>query len=129
MAGSDPGTADADADVDQGVMPHATISAAKVAGDLAKGVKTVIDEAIEWTEKKVDELTVDKEEGVGPYASPATCVPSELDPIASGVMPAMEAEKSKENAEQEAEKSRGKQADDATNDEPKRERLVDNEKR
>ncbi|KAF2656023.1 hypothetical protein K491DRAFT_597678 [Lophiostoma macrostomum CBS 122681] len=72
-------------------MPHATISARKVASDITEGMKTVINEAIVWADQKASDLGADEEKGAGPYASPATCTPSDLDPIASGVLPAMEA--------------------------------------
>jgi hypothetical protein len=54
-------------------------------------MKAVINEAIGWADRKAGDLSADKEEGAGPYGSPATCVPSDLDPIASRVLPAMEA--------------------------------------
>jgi len=42
-----------------------------------------------WAEKKVDNLNPGQESS-GPYTSPATCMPSDLDVIASGLMPAMQ---------------------------------------
>jgi hypothetical protein len=42
---------------------------------------------VAWTEKKADDL-VSKEDSTGPYASPATCAVSDLDPIGSGILPA-----------------------------------------
>ena len=85
-----------DIDGEQGVLPHARASAAKAAVDIAKGVETAVIEAVAWAEKKVDELGKKEEGGVGPYASPATCAPSELDPIAGGVLPSMEMKKASE---------------------------------
>ncbi|KAF1963414.1 hypothetical protein CC80DRAFT_587837 [Byssothecium circinans] len=77
----------------EGVMPHGTTSALQ---DVAKGVKDVVavaaTEAIAWANAKVDKLSEKKEDGTGPYSSPATCVPSDFDCIASGVLPAMPAE-------------------------------------
>jgi hypothetical protein len=58
---------------------------------------SAIDEAVIWAEKKAEALSEEVEGGVGPYASPATCMPSDLDPLASGVLPAIEAEKAKAN--------------------------------
>ncbi|KAH8727858.1 hypothetical protein GQ44DRAFT_648163 [Phaeosphaeriaceae sp. PMI808] len=52
------------------------------------GVKAAVDGAIAWAEKKVDKLA-SATESTGPYDSPATCAPSDLDVIASGVLPAM----------------------------------------
>lgn len=83
-------------EADQGLVPHTTTSATQVAGDVAKGVKTALEDVVIWAEKKAEKLSEENEEGVGPYGSPATCIPSDLDPIASGVMPAMEAENVKE---------------------------------
>lgn len=85
-----------DVDVNQGVMPSATTSTVKVVGDIAEGMKSAITGVVKWAEKKADDLGKENEGGVGPYASPATCIPNELDPLSSGVMPAMEAETSKE---------------------------------
>lgn len=87
---SHPGTVD----TNQGVIPHATQSAAHVAGNIAEGVKTVVQEAVTWVEHKAEKLER-KQDGLGPYSSPATCFPDGLDPLASGVMPALEAERSK----------------------------------
>lgn len=72
-------------------------------------VTTAVDGAVSWVEQKVDKLNEEDEAGVGPYASPATCVPSDLDPLASGVMPAVEAEKLNES----------ETADDGKDDEEK----------
>ena len=55
--------------------------------EMVNGVKTAIQGAVAWTEKKADEL-VSKDDSTGPYASPATCAVSDLDPIASGILPA-----------------------------------------
>ncbi|KAH5683181.1 hypothetical protein HBI21_037280 [Parastagonospora nodorum] len=63
-------------------------SAAEVVEEVVHGVKTVFDGAIAWAEKKADQLSSGSD-STGPYTSPATCAPSDLDPIASGVLPAM----------------------------------------
>jgi hypothetical protein len=78
---------------DQGLITK--ICPTEVAREIVKEVKTTIDHAVSWVEKKADALSVEDEHGIGPYASPATCVPSSLDPIASGIIPAVEAETSK----------------------------------
>lgn len=49
-----------------------------------------VDGALEWAEKKAEQLGEETDD-TGPYASPATCAPTDLDPIASGVLPAMPA--------------------------------------
>lgn len=100
-------------DGEQGIMPHATVSAVKVAGDIAKGVKAAVDEAVAWAEKKADKLSAE-EGGVGPYASPATCIQtSDLDAIASGVLPAMPSQETENKGE--TGKPEVKQADGGTN--------------
>jgi hypothetical protein len=82
---------------DQGIIPHTTQPAAELAGDIAEGLKTVVGDAVKWVEDKVEKLGNEREGGLGPYASPASCDPSGLYPLASGIKPAMEAEKSKSN--------------------------------
>jgi hypothetical protein len=43
-----------------------------------------------WAEKKVDRLSSTEEHEItGPYTSLATCMPSDLDVIASGILPAV----------------------------------------
>jgi len=71
-----------------GQRTDGTQSAAAVVEEVVHGVKTAVDEAIAWAEKKVDELSSGSD-STGPYTSPATCAPSDLDPIASGILPAM----------------------------------------
>lgn len=71
-----------------GQRTDGTQSAAEVVEEVVHGVKTVVDGAIAWAEKKADQLS-SKSDSTGPYTSPATCAPSDLDPIASGVLPAM----------------------------------------
>jgi len=58
-------------------------------------VKTVVHEATNWVEHKAEKLGEEGDGGLGPYGSPATCFSDGLDPLASGVMPAMEAERAK----------------------------------
>jgi len=53
-------------------------------------VRTAVDSAIAWAEQKVDKLSAEQDT-TGPYASPATCMPSDLDAIASGILPALPA--------------------------------------
>lgn len=55
---------------------------------VSQGMKAAVDGALAWAEEKVEKLG-SEHDNTGPYASPATCVPSDLDPIASGVLPAM----------------------------------------
>jgi hypothetical protein len=70
-----------------------TDSTAKLVEDVVHGVKAAVDGALAWAEKKVDELSAEKE-STGPYTSPATCMPSDFDPIAGGMLPAMQPEAS-----------------------------------
>ncbi|KAF2822777.1 hypothetical protein CC86DRAFT_372590 [Ophiobolus disseminans] len=72
-----------------------TQSAAKVVEEVAHGVKVAVDTAIAWAEKKVDALGSESD-SAGPYASTATCVPSDLDPIAAGVIPAVTTQREKD---------------------------------
>ncbi|CAI6334613.1 unnamed protein product [Periconia digitata] len=76
---------------DQAAMPHTEASALQAIENVAKGVKTVVTEAVAWVEDKAGEMT-EKQEDTGPYSSLATCAPSDLDVIATGVLPAMPAE-------------------------------------
>lgn len=46
-------------------MPHAASSAIQVAEEVAKGVKTVITEAVAWVEEKAGEMT--EKQDTGPY--------------------------------------------------------------
>jgi hypothetical protein len=62
-----------------------TESAAKVVEIVVHGVKVAVDGAIAWAEKKAEELSLESDKN-GPYTSPATCAPSDLDPIASGAL-------------------------------------------
>jgi hypothetical protein len=55
---------------------------------MVHGVKAAVGGAIAWAEKKVDDLS-SQSDSTGPYTCQATCVPSDLDPIASGVLAAM----------------------------------------
>lgn len=51
-------------------------------------MKAAVDGAIAWAEKKADDLSSESD-STGPYTSPATCMQSDLDPIAGGIVPAM----------------------------------------
>jgi len=67
---------------------HASPSVGHVVDGVVSGVKAAIDGVLTWAEDKVEELGAEPED-TGPYSSPALCAPSDLDPIASGVLPAM----------------------------------------
>lgn len=75
------------------MIPHAVASARAAASDVAQGVKAAVSDAVAWTEAKVEKLSAKREDGVGPYGSLSTCAPSDLDPIAQGVLPALPIEK------------------------------------
>lgn len=75
----------------QSIVPHAASSAVKVADEVAKGVRSAVDGAVTWAGKKVAKLSSEKDDGTGPYESPATCAPSDLDAIGAGILPAMPA--------------------------------------
>ncbi|KAH6864735.1 hypothetical protein BKA58DRAFT_231423 [Alternaria rosae] len=69
---------------------EATPTAATIVSEVVQSVKIVVDGAIAWAEQKIDKLSAEQDT-TGPYASPATCMPSDLDAIASGILPAMPA--------------------------------------
>ncbi|KAI4634048.1 uncharacterized protein J4E87_001217 [Alternaria ethzedia] len=69
---------------------EATPTAAAIVSEVVQTVKTAVDGAIAWAEKKVDKLGAEQDT-TGPYTSPATCMPSDLDAIASGILPALPA--------------------------------------
>jgi len=69
---------------------EATPTAAAIVSDVVETVKTAVDSAIAWAEQKVDKLSAEQDT-TGPYTSPATCMPSDLDAIASGILPALPA--------------------------------------
>jgi hypothetical protein len=77
---------------DAPLLPHAASSALSTAAGVASNatftVKTAVDDALAWTEAKVEKLSAKTEDGTGPYGSVSTCAPSDLDPIAQGVLPA-----------------------------------------
>ncbi|RAR10002.1 hypothetical protein DDE83_005217 [Stemphylium lycopersici] len=56
--------------------------------EVIHGARAAVDDALAWAEKTVEALG-SNQDGVGPYDSPGTCMPSDLDPIASGILPAM----------------------------------------
>lgn len=57
---------------------------------VVENVKSVVHDAVAWTEKKAEELS-HSEDHAGPYDSPATCAGgiSDLDVMATGVLPAI----------------------------------------
>jgi hypothetical protein len=65
-------------------------------------------------EQKADKLSNEEEDGVGPYASPGLCTPSDLDAIATGILPAMPSQKTVEKGE--ARKLEHKKATTDTNE-------------
>lgn len=74
-----------------GQLTDGTESAAKVVEEVVHDVKAAVDGVVSWAEKKVDELSSEPD-SIGPYTSLATCMPSDLDAIATGVLPAMPAQ-------------------------------------
>ncbi|KAH7390714.1 hypothetical protein BKA66DRAFT_568648 [Pyrenochaeta sp. MPI-SDFR-AT-0127] len=71
-----------------GERTDGTQSAAKLVEEVVHGVRAAVDGALTWAEKKADGLSLEQG-NTGPYASPATCMPSDLDAIASGILPTM----------------------------------------
>ncbi|KAI4688382.1 hypothetical protein J4E81_007978 [Alternaria sp. BMP 2799] len=69
---------------------EASPTTATIVSDVVETVRTAVDSAIAWAEQKVDKLGAEQDT-TGPYASPATCMPSDLDAIASGILPALPA--------------------------------------
>ncbi|CAN9403174.1 unnamed protein product [Alternaria alternata] len=65
-----------------------TPTATTIVSEVAQSVKSAVDTAIAWAETKVESLSAEHD-STGPYTSPATCMPSDLDAIASGILPAM----------------------------------------
>lgn len=64
-----------------------TPTATTIVSEVAQSVKSAVDTAIAWAETKVESLSAEHD-STGPYTSPATCMPSDLDAIASGILPA-----------------------------------------
>jgi hypothetical protein len=83
-----------------GQLTDGTQSAAKVVEEAVHGVKVVVDGAIAWVGNKVDELSAESD-STGPYTPQATCVPSDLDPIASGVLAPILARNDTDNSKKE----------------------------
>jgi hypothetical protein len=81
-----------------GQQTDGTEIAAKVVEAAVHGMKVAVEGAVAWAEKKVEELG-SKTDNTGPYASPATCAPSDMDPISSGVLPAMPSQQNENTAE------------------------------
>ncbi|KAL1793984.1 hypothetical protein ACET3X_007405 [Alternaria dauci] len=65
------------------ILPTTTIVA-----EVAQTVKSAVHTVIAWAETKAESLSAE-EDSTGPYTSPATCIPSDLDVIASGILPAL----------------------------------------
>lgn len=82
-------------DNDQAAMSQAKLSKIPALGEVAKGVKTAVTEAVAWVENKANAMAEEKVDGRGPYSSPGTCAPSDLDVIATGVLPAMLSQESR----------------------------------
>ncbi|KAF2739476.1 hypothetical protein EJ04DRAFT_607879 [Polyplosphaeria fusca] len=79
---------------DQGLIPHAGSASTKIL-ELASELRDLVGDAAALVEKKVNELDV--EQGPGPYGSPGTCAPSDLDAIASGALPAVVSQETAES--------------------------------
>jgi hypothetical protein len=63
-----------------------------------------VEEVIAWAERKIEKLVAESDE-TGPYTSHATCAPSDLDPIGSGVLAAVPAHGSQKTDEMSRKKS------------------------
>jgi hypothetical protein len=85
-------------------------SAANMVEEVVHGVKAAVDGAIAWAEKKVDALG-SEQNSTGPYSSPATCMPSDLDVIASGVLPGMPTVRQYDGTAEGEEKAQDKQTE------------------
>ncbi|PVI00533.1 hypothetical protein DM02DRAFT_628480 [Periconia macrospinosa] len=83
-------------DSNQTTMPHAKQFAIQAVEEVAKGVKTAVTGAVAWVEDKATAMSEKQEDGTGPYSSPGTCAPSDLDVIATGVLPAMPPQESRD---------------------------------
>lgn len=83
-----------------------TATAVKALEDAAQGVKVTVEEVIAWAEKKVEKLGAETDDE-GPYTSHATCAPSDLDLIGSGVLAAVPAQESKRLEESSRKESEG----------------------
>jgi hypothetical protein len=77
-----------------GQPSHGTATAVKALEDVAHGVKVTVEEVFAWAEEEVEKLGKQSDD-TGPYASPATCAPSDSDPIGSGVLPTVSKQESK----------------------------------
>jgi hypothetical protein len=101
-------------------------------------VKAAVEGALTWAEKKVDRLSTEEEqESTGPYTS-AACMPSDLDVIASGILPAMPAvrqyngnnehvEEKEKNAQEDDKKEEERAQEDANRESDKKENKEDGE--
>jgi hypothetical protein len=77
-----PPSSDSTGDID-GIYKASTL-----VSEVIHSAKTAVDDALSWAEKKVGSLGSGKG-GTGPYDSPATCAPSDLDAITSSILPAV----------------------------------------
>jgi hypothetical protein len=85
-------------------------------------VKAAVDGAIAWAEKKVDDLS-SEQNSAGPYTSQATCVTSDLDPIAGGLGAAAMPTQNVDGTEESVRAQNGKKEFmDAQNEENEREK-------
>ncbi|EOA84975.1 hypothetical protein ACJQWK_06571 [Exserohilum turcicum] len=103
----------------ESTAPTATDSKGETAGattlvaEVLQGAKSAVDDALTWAEKKVGSLGLEQG-STGPYDSPATCMPSDLDAIASGILPAMP---SKKHDEQDPKAKKDENEDDKCKEE------------
>ncbi|KAJ4303556.1 hypothetical protein N0V90_002454 [Kalmusia sp. IMI 367209] len=79
-----------------------------------KESRPAVNEAVAWTKAKVEKLSAEKDDGTGPYSSLSTCAPSDLDPIAMGVLPALPTEKEEDVDARENEKKEQGEREDNT---------------
>jgi hypothetical protein len=100
-----------------GERTDGTQSAVKLVEDVVHGVKAAVEGALTWAEKKVDKLSAEEEqESTGPYTS-AACMPSDLDVIASGILPAMPAVRQHDGNDEHIEKKEENAQDDKKEEE------------
>lgn len=92
-------------------IAEAASEAAEAVVDTAREVKSIISESAVKAGKKLDGKA---ESSLGPYGSPGTCVPSDLDPLAEAVHAGLDLEcsesKSNEDDGQDRESCAGAEA-------------------
>jgi hypothetical protein len=104
-----------------GERTDGTQSAVKLVEDVVHGVKAAVEGALTWAEKKVDKLSAEEEhESTGPYTS-AACMPSDLDVIASGILPTMPAVRQHDGNDEHTEKKEEKAQEEDKKEEDKKE--------